>query len=133
VPGGGGGQLAPPRPPGTAALGVVPAAPGHTFETEFELPFIEPPAYGCMQGYEDDTVIELAFRDPATVAVLAVALNGQPVEARKYPYPRKREWFTWYVELTGVVDPGRLKLTVEVTWKGRGLQGHAEEPPATSA
>jgi hypothetical protein len=119
TPGAGGQTLPPPRPAATAALGVVPAAPRQTFETEFDLPFIEPPAYGCMQGYEDDTVIELAFRNPAAVASLAVALNGQPVELRKYPYPRKREWFSWYVEMTGIVAPGRVKLTLEVVWNSR--------------
>jgi hypothetical protein len=70
-----------------------------------------------MQGYEDDAIVELAFRDPAMVASLAVALNGHPAEVRKYCYPRKGDWFTWYVELTGVASPGRQVLTVEVVWR----------------
>jgi hypothetical protein len=69
-----------------------------------------------MPGYDDDTVVELAFRDPGAVASLRVTLNGQEAEARKYQYPRKPEWFTWYVELTGVTGPGHLTLAVEVTW-----------------
>jgi hypothetical protein len=117
TPGAQGGRLAPPRPADSAPLGIVPASPRHTFGTEFGLPFIEAPAYGCMQGYEDDAIVELAFRDPAMVASLAVALNGHPAEVRKYCYPRKGDWFTWYVELTGVASPGRQVLTVEVVWR----------------
>ena len=88
-----------------------------TFATEFDLPFIEPPQWGAMMGYDDDTVVELAFSDPLAVKSIAATLNGEVVEVHRYPYPRKPEWFSYYLELTGNTGPGLIQLAIEVEWE----------------
>ena len=95
----------------------VPTAARQTFTTEFILPFIEPVAYGCMPDLLDDTVMELAFTDPAVIAEIDARLNGQPIEVRRFPYPRRPEWHSCYLELTGQASPGTQRLEVTVTWR----------------
>ena len=86
-----------------------------TFVTEFDLPFIE--SFGCEPGYADDTVIELAFIDPAKVDTLSARLNGQAIKVRRYHYPREKKYFSYYIELTGQTEPGRMTLELDVCWK----------------
>jgi len=111
------GTLAPLHRAGNKASSIVRFAMRQIFETEFDLPFIESLRFGFKHGYDYDTLIELVFRDPDMVDSLKVKLNGHPVEVRKYFYPGKTNWFTWYIELTGVVEPGHIKMSVDVTWK----------------
>jgi len=94
----------------------VPSAPRQTFTTEFTLPFIEPAHFGMMPDFNDDTVLELAFADPARVDDISARLNGQPVEVRRYAYPKRADWYTFYLDLTGQASPGRQRLEVEVCW-----------------
>ena len=104
-----------PAPPAPAAPAL--RAPRQTFRTEFNLPFIEPVRWGCMPGWDDDCVVELAFADPAQVRSVAARLNGRPAPVQRYRYPRKPEWHTWYIELTGEADPGPIELEVDVEWR----------------
>lgn len=122
------------HPPGTGSVvfralvdggcrfdsGVIKARSGpkkQTFTTSFELPFIEPPGFGCMPGYDDDTVLELAFDDPNTVQTIAARINSQPVEVRTYPYSRQAAYRSYYLELTGNVQPGTIELALDIEWK----------------
>ena len=109
--------LLPAAPPVSPQQGeTVPWAPHQTFVTQFDLPFIETPRWGNMPGYGDDTVVELAFSDSSAVASIEAQLNGRPVPVLRYPYPRRPEWWSYYVELTGVAKPGPTELSVDVTW-----------------
>jgi hypothetical protein len=96
----------------------IPTSARRTFSTEFELPFIEPVRFGTMPDLYHDTVLELCFADCTKVKAVAVQLNGVPAEVRRYSYPRKKEWHSWYVDLTGAVDPGTVRLEVTVDWEG---------------
>jgi hypothetical protein len=118
--GAGEGALAPLPPPPTGSSPAVPVSRRQTFTTEFYLPFIETPRWGNMPGYEDDTVIHLAFSDPAKVASISAMLNGHAVSVRRYEYPRKPDWHSYYVELTGIASPGSVELSVEVEWQATG-------------
>lgn len=99
--------------PATVAF---PPAKRHVFTTDFTLPFIEASRWGTMPGYDDDTVLELAFTDPASVAAIRARLNGAPAEVRRYDYHKNKDWHSWYIELTGRVAPGKVQLAVEVDW-----------------
>lgn len=104
--------------PAVADKAVAPLstpAKQQTFITEFELPFIE--TMGLEPGYEDDTVMELAFVDPSKIESLSARLNDKAIEVRRYYYPRQKESFSYYIELTGNTGPGRLVLQLEVLWK----------------
>ncbi len=107
----------PARMPPERQATSLPAAPRQVFETDFELPFIEPTAYGCMPGWDDDTIVDLSFADPARIASIEAAIDGQPIEVRKYRYPRGSDWISYYLELTGAVNPGAHKLTLTLDWK----------------
>ncbi|MBI3947710.1 MAG: hypothetical protein HY321_17450 [Armatimonadetes bacterium] len=104
-----------PEPPGPS--GTLPAGDRHTFETEFELPFIEPRSFGFLSGYEDDAVVELAFSDPNAVQSIGARLNGEPVPVQRYRYPKGRDRWSYYVELTGNTDPGTVRLAMDVEWR----------------
>lgn len=111
------GSLPPLVAPVEPEAALLPAAPKQTFTTTFNLPFIERAAFGCLTDASDDTVLELAFDKPAPFKSMAARINGQPVEVRKYTYPRRGDFCSYYVELTGVVDPGRIELSVEIEWE----------------
>ena len=100
--------------PEAAPLSV---APKQTFTTKFNLPFIERAVFGCLIDSTDDTVLELAFDKPDPFKSIAARINGQPVEVRKYTYPRGSDYSSYYIELTGVVDPGMIELSVDIEWK----------------
>jgi hypothetical protein len=95
----------------------VPVAKRQTFTTSFELPFIEPPAFGCMPGYDDDTVLELAFDDPKAVRTITARLNGKAAQVRTYSYSRRSAFKSYYIDLTGNVDPGRIELALDIEWQ----------------
>ena len=110
------GHLPPPAVPVEPEAAPLPAAPKQTFTTTFNLPFIERAAFGCLIDATDDTVLELAFDKPAPFKSIAARINGQPVEVRKYTYPRRGDFNSYYIELTGVVDPGSIELSVDIEW-----------------
>ncbi|MCQ6562098.1 hypothetical protein [Paenibacillus mendelii] len=85
-----------------------------TFETVFELPFIEWNAFS--PGFDDDAVIELSFTEPEKVGTISAVINGELIEVRKYTYATKKEWCSYYIELTGQVTPGTIHLTIEIEW-----------------
>ncbi|MHB0857653.1 MAG: hypothetical protein ACYC5M_08795 [Anaerolineae bacterium] len=103
--------------PGDVAPQTLPHAPRQTFRTTFDLPFIEPPRWGCMPGCEQDAVLELAFAEPDAVAEIGARLNGKTVLVQRYAYPRKPQWGSHYIELTGYAEPGQVELEVYITWK----------------
>lgn len=109
-------RLMPADPGGSPPPVAIPPASRHRLETRFDLPFIEPSRFGCMPAADDDTVLELAFADPARVRSLSAWLNERPAEVRRYPYPRKPEWHSFYLELTGAVDPGPVHVRIEIEW-----------------
>ena len=111
------GSLPPIAVPVEPEAAPLPAAPKQTFTTTFNLPFIERAAFGCLIDSTDDTVLELAFDKPAPFKSIAARINGQPVEVRKYTYPRGSAYSSYYIELTGVVDPGMIELSVDIEWK----------------
>ncbi|BBH20169.1 hypothetical protein Back11_15140 [Paenibacillus baekrokdamisoli] len=86
----------------------------HTFETVFELPFIEWDAFA--QGYDDDALIELSFNNPTQVGKISATINEETVEVRRYFYATKKEWYSFYIVLTGKVKLGMIKLVVEIEW-----------------
>jgi len=106
-----------PAAPAAAGSAPAPSAPRQTFTTEFTLPFIEPAHFGMMPDFNDDTVLELAFADPAHVTEISARLNGRPIEVRRYAYPKRADWYTFYLELTGQASPGLQRLEVEVCWQ----------------
>lgn len=103
-------------PAGEAGTGIGPtASPRQTFTTEFDLPFID--WWPTRPGSDEDCVLELSFADPAQVAALSATLNGNPIEVRKYVYPGKVEWHSFYIDLSGQTRPGQQRLAVTVDWK----------------
>lgn len=86
----------------------------HQLETEFELPFMEWSAFA--PGYDDDVVLELVFTNPSFVKTIAASINGNAVEVRRYPLATKPEWYTYYIELTGNVGWGKVKLRLDIEW-----------------
>ncbi|MBP9902941.1 MAG: hypothetical protein KBH45_15880 [Verrucomicrobia bacterium] len=111
------GSLPPTAPTEQPKAEPLPEAKQQTFTTSFDLPFIESPGWNVMPGYEDDTVLELAFDDPQTVKNIAARLNGKPVEVRTYPCARRGEFLTHYIELTGNAKPGTIELSLDIEWK----------------
>jgi hypothetical protein len=111
------GNLPPLALPEGLARPPLEGAKKQTFATSFELPFIEPPGFGCMPGYDDDTVLELAFDDPNNVKAISARINGTPVEVRIYPYSRQGAYRSYYIDLTGNVQPGKIELALEIEWK----------------
>lgn len=70
-----------------------------------------------MPGWDDDTIVDLSFADPARIASIEASIDGRPIEVRNYRYPRRSDWVSCYIELTGVVDPGAHRLTLTIDWK----------------
>ena len=98
----------PPEPP-------YAPAPRQTFRTSFDLPFIE--TWPMRPAWDDDCVLELSFADPARVAALTATLNGAALEVRRYVYPGKPAWHSFYLELTGRARPGPQELALTVDWQ----------------
>jgi hypothetical protein len=38
---------------------------------------------------------------------VSAELNGYPIEVRKYVYPGKAEWHSFYIDLSGYTQPGK--------------------------
>ncbi|MHB1483462.1 MAG: alpha-amylase family protein [Saccharofermentanales bacterium] len=87
-----------------------------TLTTEFFIPFIEPMDFGTKPSYDNDCVMLLAFDDPSKVSGIKVWLDGSEIEVRKYRNAMKRDWFTYYIELTDNINPGLIKMTIEINW-----------------
>ena len=85
--------------------------------TNFELPFMEPPGFGCMPGCDDDTVLDFAFDAPKAAKTMAARINGKPAEVRTYSYSRRSAYKSYYIDLTGNVDPGRIELALDIEWQ----------------
>ena len=68
-------------------------------------------------AWDDDCVLELSFADPARVAALTATLNGAALEVRRYVYPGKPAWHSFYLELTGRARPGPQELALTVDWQ----------------
>ncbi len=111
------GSLPPVTPPEQPPNPSLPVAKQQTFTTSFELPFIEPAGFGCMPGYDDDTVLELAFDDPEAVKTVVARINGKPIQVRTYSYARKNAFKSYYLDLTGNVGPGKIELALDIEWK----------------
>ena len=124
-PDGGPARLKPPKavaqPCGERRAVPVDGAAATRFEALFELPFIEWDVFS--PGYDDDTIIELAFSDPAAVKAITASLNGKRVPVEVYRYPTGKrwgaprpDWWSYFVTLTGNAAPGPCRLALEVEW-----------------
>lgn len=105
-----------PNVPSMPPTQVVPSAKRQTFTTDFVLPFIEHPGYGMLPDANDDTVLELAFRDPARVGGVTARLNDAPISVQCYRYPKRRDWRSWYLDLTGQAHAGPQHLEITIEW-----------------
>ena len=85
-----------------------------TYTTSFLLPFIE--RYGLDRSPVDDAIIELAFSNPKEVSELKCLLNGKDIPIRQYRNPRRPDYYSFYVELTGNVNPGKIELVLNVQY-----------------
>jgi hypothetical protein len=85
-----------------------------TYETSFVLPFIE--RYGLNRSPSDDAIIELAFSNPKEVGELKCLLNGKEVPIKQYRNPRRPEYYSFYVELSGNVNPGKVDMVLNVQY-----------------
>jgi hypothetical protein len=85
-----------------------------TYSTSFVLPFIE--RYGLDRSPSDDAIIELAFSNPENVRELRCLLNGKDIPIRQYKNPRRPEYYSFYVELSGNVYPGKIDLVLNVQY-----------------
>jgi hypothetical protein len=86
-----------------------------TYTTRFVLPFIEH-NFGLDPDYDNDVIVELAFADPSQVRDLIVHLNGVAVPVQRYRNPRQPAYETFFLELTGNVNPGPVELTLDVRY-----------------
>ena len=106
------------HPPEQEKLHNLPAPPirqAAAYECELKIPFIEWPAMS--NGYGDDEVIELVFRDDRSVQSVKAYLDGREVPVYAYRYPPAPEMKTYYVELVGEVKSGSVsRLRVEILW-----------------
>ena len=102
-------EESPPRP--------VPASPRSTFTAEFDLPFIESARFGTMPDLHHDTTLELCFADCAKVRSVTASLNDVAAEVRRFSYPKRQDWHSWYIDLTGTVGPGLVRVQVDVEWQ----------------
>jgi hypothetical protein len=67
-------------------------------------------------GYDDDTVLELAFEDTKAVETVAARINGRPAEVRMYSHSRGGACGSYYPDRTGNVDPGAVELVLDLEW-----------------
>ena len=81
------------------------------------MPFIELAGFGCAPGYDADTVLELALDRPNAAKAISARINGRPIDVHKYSYPRRMDYHSYYLELTGNVDPGPVELAVDIEWQ----------------
>ena len=96
----------------------ISASPRHTFTAELDLPFIESARFGTMPDLHHDATLELCFADCGKVRSITASLNDVPAEVRRFCYPKRQDWHSWYIELTGAVGPGLVRVQVDVEWQG---------------
>lgn len=87
-----------------------------TLSTEFMIPFIEAMQFGAKPSYDNDCIMHLVFYEPGKVKKIRVWLNETEIEVKKYMNPIKREWFSYFIELTDNVNPGLVKMKMEIEW-----------------
>ena len=101
--------------PAPALPAALPAGQRLTYTTKLMVPFIEH-NFGLDPGYDNDVIVELAFADPSQVRDLIVHLNGVAVPVQRYRNPRQPAYETFFIELTGNVNPGPVELTLDVRY-----------------
>ena len=68
-------------------------------------------------GDDDGTVSELAFEGTKAVETVAARINGRRVEVRAYSHSRGSACGSYYLDLTGNVDPGAVELFLDIEWQ----------------
>jgi hypothetical protein len=68
-------------------------------------------------GDDDDTVLELALEDTKAVKSIAARINGRRVEVRAFSHSRGSACRSYYLDLTGNVDPGAVELFLDIEWQ----------------
>jgi hypothetical protein len=102
------------KPPSPKLNSVSLKGENMTYETSFVLPFIE--RYGLDRSPTDDAIIELAFSNPKEVGEMKCWLNGKLIPVKQYQNPRRPEYYSFYVELSGNVIPGKVDMVLNVQY-----------------
>ena len=56
---------------------------------------------GAESAFDEHTVLVFPMLDPTRVKDLRAWVNGEPLDVRRYAYPRNRSLFTWWADLVG--------------------------------
>ena len=73
-------------------------------QTTFHLPFMY--TIGAEPAFDEHTVLVFPMLDPARVKDLRAWVNGEPLDVRRYAYPRNRGLSTWWADLVGTAARG---------------------------
>jgi hypothetical protein len=68
-------------------------------QASFHLPFMY--TIGAEPAFDEHTVLVFPLLDPTRVKDLRAWVNGQPLDVRRYAYPRNRGLSTWWADLVG--------------------------------
>ncbi|MEO6906345.1 MAG: hypothetical protein ABI210_00500, partial [Abditibacteriaceae bacterium] len=114
-------RIHPPQSKSEIPSATYPKATHQRFSTELHLPFIEKQIYGVQPDSSDDAILELAFSNPASVKNIRAFYNGDPIEVRRYIYSKRpeKDWYSFYIDLTGQVEMGSVKLDVDIEWSDK--------------
>jgi len=66
---------------------------------------------------DDNTWLELALEDTKAVISIAARIDGRRVEVRAYSHSRGSACGSYYLDLTGNVDPGAVELFLDIEWQ----------------
>jgi hypothetical protein len=66
---------------------------------------------------DDNTWLELALEDTKAVKSIAARIDGRRVEVRAYSHSRGSACGSYYLDLTGNVDPGAVELFLDIEWQ----------------
>lgn len=73
-------------------------------QTRFHLPFMY--TLGCEPAPDDHTILVLPLLPPEGSVALSAWVNGEPLEVRRYAYPRNRQFGCHYADLVGTAARG---------------------------
>lgn len=73
-------------------------------QTSFHLPFMY--TIGCEPFLDEHTLLVLPFVRQSRIGQVKAWINGQPLEVRKYLYPRNRSYSCFYADLVGTAAKG---------------------------
>ena len=73
-------------------------------QTSFHLPFMY--TIGAEPAFDEHTVLVFPMLDPTQVKDLRAWVNGEPLDVRRYAYPRNRALYTWWADLVGTAARG---------------------------